>query len=257
MKQLLSSLLRAPTTEQRNYSQGARTIDVGWLLQTDKASFIWGAPRWLSKSEGKTAHAKGVSYCPAVIDFEARFFEIPCPVDVELRFVLEDGKKPAVVITDVTEATIRPNHLRSMLTIINRDEWRHPNRPLIQFITPYLFVTDEPVCMSQLPPFSHYFKTPLPGVMIDGRMPIHIWPRPLMWAFEWHDTTKPLVLERGEPWFYLHFETNDLTRRVRLIEADMTPALSEYLSGLTGVTNYVSRTYSLFRTAEERRPKHF
>ena len=76
-----------------------------------------------------------------------------------------------------------------------------------------------------------------------------------MWAFEWYDMTTPLVIKRGEPWFYLNFETNDITRRVRLIEADMTPALSEYLSGLMGVTNYVSRTYSLFRTAEERRPK--
>jgi hypothetical protein len=228
---------------------------VGWLLQTDKASFIWDAPRKLSRSGGKTTHAKGVSFCPAVIDFEARYFEIPCPVDVELRFVLEDGKRPAVVIAAGSEATIRPKHLSSMLTIVKRDEWRHPNRPLIQFLTPYLFVTDEPVYMSQLSPFGHYFKTPLPGVMICGRMPIHIWPRPLMWAFEWYDTTKPLVLKRGEPWFYLHFETNDPTRRVRVIEADMTPALSEYLSGLTGVTNYVNRTYSLFRIAEERRPK--
>jgi hypothetical protein len=29
-----------PTTEPRNSVVGARTIDVGWLLQTDKASFI-------------------------------------------------------------------------------------------------------------------------------------------------------------------------------------------------------------------------
>ena len=68
--------------------------------------------------------------------------------------------------------------------------------------------------------------------MIDGRMPIHIWPRPLMWAFEWYDTNKPLVLKRGEPWFYLHFETSDPSRRVRMVEAEMTPALGEYLSGL-------------------------
>jgi len=255
MKTILSSLLRVNEPEHNNSITGARTIDVGWLLQTDKASFIWDAPRRLSKPEGKAAHAKGVSYCPAVIDFEARYFEIPCPLDVELRFVLEEGKKPGVALIAGKEATIRPKHLNSMMTVVNREEWRHPNRPLIQFITPYLFVTDEPVYMSQLPPFCHYFKIPLPGVMIDGRMPIHIWPRPLMWAFEWYDTNKPLVLKRGEPWFYLHFETSDPSRRVRMVEVEMTPALGEYLSGLTGVTNYVSRTYSLFRTAEERRPK--
>jgi hypothetical protein len=128
--------------------------------------------------------------------------------------------------------------------------------PAVNLIYYAIFIRNRrAVYMSQLPPFCHNFRTPLPGIMIDGRMPIHIWPRPLMWAFEWHDTNKPLVLKRGEPWFYLHFETNDPTRRVRVIEAEMTPALSEYLSGLTGVTNYVNRTYSLFRVAEERRPK--
>ncbi len=254
MKQLLSSFL--PKHQKLEDSQRARTVDVGWLLQTDKAGFIWDAPRKLSRTEGKITHAKGLSYCPAVVDFEARLFEVPCPVDIQLRFMLDDGKgKPALVNIAGNNGTIRPKYLNQMLAVVGRNEWRHPDRPLIQFITPYLCVTDEPVYMSQLPPFCHYPKTPLPGIMIDGRMPIHIWPRPLMWAFEWYDTTKDLVIRRGEPWFYLLFETNDPTRRVRLIEADMTPALEEYLSGLKGVSNYVSRTYSLFHTAEERRPK--
>ena len=29
---------------------------------------------------------------------------------------------------------------------------------------------------------------------MGGRFPVHIWPRPLSWGFEWHDVTKPLVL---------------------------------------------------------------
>lgn len=37
--------------------------------------------------------------------------------------------------------------------------------------------------------------------MISGRFPIHIWPRHLMWTFEWHDTSQDLVLTRGQPWF--------------------------------------------------------
>ena len=35
----------------------------------------------------------------------------------------------------------------------------------------------------------------------------------------------------------------------------MTPQLREYMQGVASVTNYVSRTYSLFETARSRRPK--
>lgn len=35
----------------------------------------------------------------------------------------------------------------------------------------------------------------------------------------------------------------------------MTPPVRAYLAGMAGVTNYVNRTFSLFRSAEERRPK--
>ena len=67
--------------------------------------------------------------------------------------------------------------------------------------------------------------------------------------------SRDLILRRGEPWFYVRFETEDPSRPVRLIEAEMTPQLKEYVGGLNAVTNYVNRTFSLFSTARERRPK--
>jgi hypothetical protein len=255
MKRIVSFLSKSACPEAAD-SRSGRTADVGWLLDTENAGFIWDSPRKLSRSDGKIHHAKGLTYCPAVVDFEARLFEIPCPIDIELRFKLEDvGDKPSLITIAGDQASIRPKYLKSMLSIIDRKEWRHPNRPIIQFVTPYIFLSDEAVYMNQIPAFCHYPSTPLPGVMIDGRMPIHIWPRPLMWAFEWYDTRKDLVIKRGEPWFYLQFETVDPARRIRLVEAAMTDTLQEYLTGLRGVTNYVNRTFSLFRTAQERRPK--
>jgi hypothetical protein len=77
----------------------------------------------------------------------------------------------------------------------------------------------------------------------------------MMWAFEWYDTSRELSLRRGEPWFYVRFETHDPSRPVRLLEADNTPELKQYLAGLSTVTNYVNRTFSLFETAKARRPK--
>ena len=142
-----------------------------------------------------------------------------------------------------------------LVHLVAPKEWRDPNRPILQLLTPYLFLADEPVYMTQLPPICHYRNPPWPGVLIGGRLPIHIWPRPMMWAFEWYDPKQELILRRGEPWFYVRFETEDPSRPVRLIEAEMTPQLKEYVGGLNAVTNYVNRTFSLFSTARERRPK--
>jgi hypothetical protein len=106
-----------------------------------------------------------------------------------------------------------------------------------------------------MPPFLCYKNPQWPGVVIGGRVPIHIWPRPLSWAFEWYDISKDLMIKRGEPWFYLRFETTDANRHVRLVEADLTPELRTYFAGINGVVNYVNGTYSLFGTAQARRPK--
>ena len=62
------------------------------------------------------------------------------------------------------------------------------------------------VYLSQLAAFAHYRPDPLPGTIFGGRFPISIWPRPLMWAFEWHEPGKDLILKRGEPLFYVQFE---------------------------------------------------
>ncbi len=231
-----------------------RVVDVGWLLQTESAGFIWERPRDISRQDADPTHAKSVAYCPAVLDHEARLWEVPCPFDLQLRFRVDEGK-PVLVNVAGDHSAMRPKHMGQTVTLISPREWRHPKRPIVQIYTPYVFVADEPVYLSQMPPFIHYRDPPLPGVLIGGRIPIHIWPRQLMWAFEWYDTSKELVLERGEPWFYVRFETPDAARQVRLVDAELTPELDTYLKGLSGVANYVKRTYSLFSTAKQRRPR--
>jgi len=203
-----------------------------------------------------TLHAKSVRYCPAVLDHDARLFEVSSPIDLCLRVTLGSEKEPPRLINAAGDkSTIRPKYLGEMVHLIPRKEWRHPDRPILQIFTPYLFVADEPVYMTQFPPFSHFRSSTLPGLMIGGRFPIHIWPRHLMWAFEWYDQKQNLTLQRGEPWFYVRFETQDPSRSVRLVETEITPQLREYITGVRGITNYVNRTFSIFATARSRRPK--
>lgn len=235
-------------------SEARRVIEVGWLLDTDKAGFIWDAPRQYRRGEPAPKHAKAVNYCPAVLDYEARTFEVPCPLDLHLKFRFGQNGEPGLINGAGDMSSIRSKHLGQMVSVVGRKEWRHPDRPIIQIITPYTFIADEPVWMNQMPPFLHYRAEPWPGVLIGGRLPIHIWPRQMMWAFEWIDPTRDLKLSRGEPWFALRFETPDPTRAIRLVEAEDTPEFRAYVKGMAGVTNYVKRTFSLFDTAQSRRP---
>lgn len=232
-----------------------RIVDVGWLLDTDKARFIWPEPRKVKRDDPAPRHAKSASYCPSVVEHEAKLYEITCPIDLHLGFRRDAGGKPALVNLDGANASVRPKHLNSMLALVSEQEWRHPEKPILQLITPYIFLADEPVYMTQLPPIAHYRKEQWPGILLGGRMPIHIWLRPLMWAFEWHDISRPLRLQRGEPWFYARFETFDPTRPVRVFEAERTPEVVDQMRGASAVSNYVSNTYSLFKVAQARRPE--
>jgi hypothetical protein len=248
----LKSLLEPQDAER---TRGPRSVEVGWLINTDKAGFIWDPPRRVMRDDPPPNHAKSVNYCPAVLEHEARLFEVTCPIDATLGFGFAENGEPQLRNLAGDQSAIRSKHLGQMVTVVARREWRHPERPVLQIPAPYIFIADEPVWMTQMPPILHYKGERWPGVLIGGRMPIHLWPRQLMWAFEWFDISKPLVLTRGEPWFYARFETEDPTRPIRLVEAEMTPDLAEHIKGLTSVTNYVNRTFALFKTAEARRPK--
>ena len=46
-----------------------------------------------------------------------------------------------------------------------------------------------------------------------------------------------------------------LTLPTRLVEAAHTPELDAYLEHISGAVNFVNQSFSLFKTAQERRPK--
>ena len=232
----------------------SRVLTVGWTVRFPQAEAIWAPPRPFSRSDPKASSAKSVQVCPAAVDFDRRHLVIPCPVDLTLAFQKNAQGQLTLVDADGEQSAMRPQGRANLLALQPQNEWRHPERPLIQMVAPYVFVADEPCYVVQTPPFLHWFPEPRPGLQMGGRFPIHIWPRPLAWAFEWYDISKPLVLRRGDPWFYVHFETEDPSARVRLVEQEMTEELEKYLGSIVDVSNYVNRTYSLFAEARRLRP---
>ncbi|MEZ5796963.1 MAG: hypothetical protein R3D63_05450 [Paracoccaceae bacterium] len=233
----------------------AGPITVGWFLTTDKGAVMYDPPERVTFRQTNKAHAKSASRCPGVIQLESRYFMVKCPFDIQIGFSRDDKGKPVLVNRAGTSSPIRSNKLAEVLTLVNEAEWRYPDRPTVQLHLPYCFIADEMVYITQLSAFMHYRPDPLPGTIFGGRFPVSVWPRPLMWAFEWHEPQKDIILRRGEPLFYAQFEGMDPSRPVQVVEAEKTPELTAYLEKIGGVVNYVNQTFSLFKAAEAIRPK--
>ena len=234
---------------------GRGPVTVGWCLNETKGGIIYAPPERVRSVDLDRRHAKSASRCPAVINLESRHFLIRCPFDIHVGFDRDEKGRPVLRNLNGAASTIRGNKLGEKLHMVSEAEWRHPGVPTLQLLLPYLFLCDEPVYMSQVAPFMHYSRTPLPGTIFGGRFPINVWPRPLMWAFEWHDPSKPLKISRGDPLFYAAFETLPQDRGIAMVEAQRTPELLEYLDLISGAVNYVNQTFSLFEAAEARRPE--
>ncbi|MCB6178146.1 hypothetical protein LHP98_08380 [Rhodobacter sp. Har01] len=243
------------TIDRPEDGPGSGPILVGWFLAHDKGAVLYDPPERVSFRQTNKAHAKSASRCPGVIQLESRYFAVKCPFDIQVGFQRDDRGKPQLVNRAGAASPIRSTKLGEVLTLVSEAEWRYPDRPTVQLHLPYCFVADELVYITQLSAFLHYRPDPMPGTIFGGRFPVSLWPRPLMWAFEWHEPAKDLILRRGEPLFYCQFEGTDPARPVQMVEAERTPELAAYMDKLSGVVNYVNQTFSLFKAAEAMRPK--
>ena len=230
-------------------------VRVGWLLSETRSGVVYAPPERIRSAEVNRNHAKSASRCPAIINMESRYFMIRVPYDLHLKLVRDDKGKPGLRNMLGEASPVRGSVLQKKLHLTGEAEWRYPDRPTVQVSLPYMFIADEPVIMTQVSAFMHYSKTPLPGTIFGGRFAINNWPRPLMWAFEWHDTSQDLILKRGQPWFYVQFETLPQDRSVSLIEAEHTPELEKFMDHTTAAVNYVNQSFSLFKDAERVRPE--
>lgn len=234
-----------------------KPLKIGWIVDAPKAGFIYFEPERVKTDIAPQQHAKSAARCPAVLDMESRHFLIRCPFDLHIALIKDDKGRTQIRNLAGDDSAIRQNYLAKEIHLVSEKEWRHPSRPMIQINAPYLFVADEPVYLTQAEPFMHFNAKSWPGLVFGGRLPTHIWPRTLMWAFEWFDISKPLKIKRGDPWFYAYFETDDLNRRVKLVEATMTSELCQHTQKMASVTNYVNQTFSLFKEAEKQKNGNF
>jgi hypothetical protein len=230
-----------------------KRIDVGWLFnESADATFVWFEPERFSRNLPMPEVHRSLLRCPAVSDFESRYFVIRCPYDITLRLIESDNEAFGgyeIMNADGLKSPVSEN----ILHLDTQAAWRNPNRPVLQVWCPYRFISDDPVWLSLLPPFLEPMDWP--GIVISARFPIHIWPRVLNWGFEWYKTSEDLVLRRGQPWMYIYFETEKPDSIIRLVKAERTSELTEYFKGLDNTVKYIRHTFSLFDVAKSRRPK--
>lgn len=242
------------TYDRPDEGPGSGPVTVGWFLTEDKGGLLYEPPERLIFRQTNRTHAKSAARCPAVIQMESRYFVVKCPFDLHIGFDRDDKGKAVLINRAGVGSAVRSSKLNQVLTLVNESEWRYPDRPTIQLSLPYCFIADEPLYLTQLGTFAHYRRDSLPGTIFGGRFPISLWPRPLMWAFEWHEPSRDLILKRGEPLFYCQFEAQGPERPVQMVEAEKTPELMAYMDKISGVVNYVNQTFGLFKAAEAIRP---
>ncbi len=231
-------------------------VQIGWMIDTEQSSVVYPAPERFRLQDVRRTHAKSASRCPAMVGLESRYVVVYSPFDLSLEFQRDKDGKPVLRNLLGEKSGVRPSRLRDLIIVTNESEWRFPDRPTIQVKLPYIFMADEPCYISQLPPFFHYKdKDHWPGTLFAGRFPIDVWPRHLMWAFEWHNIKKPLTIKRGEPLFYAYFEFDSPERSFQITEIEKTPEVAEYLKAISGAVNYVNQSFSLFKDARRIRPE--
>ncbi|MEC5152446.1 hypothetical protein [Cryobacterium sp. GrIS_2_6] len=153
------------------------------------------------------------------------------------------------------KSSIRADKLAPLLKVHPREEWRHSDRPLMQMMLNYYFISDDDVDIQYLSPLTTtYFEPALPGLVLQGRWNIRSWVRPVNFVFEWWDTSTPLFIARGAPILNLMFLPGR-GGKVELIEAEETDEVVAMARGVQNVNSYIRNVDSVMPSLLKRRPK--
>ncbi|OAP41396.1 hypothetical protein AU381_05880 [Sinorhizobium glycinis] len=144
----------------------------------------------------------------------------------------------------LSQSSITIEKLRKQFVWSPREQWASHEHPVFQITAPYVFTSETPCYLNQA------FPRELIGRqtgfrLIEGRFPIHNWPRPLSWAVEWLNPDEDIILKRGQPWFDLCFETDDPASSIALRKQEMSDELRKRLLETKDVTSYIRGTSKL------------
>jgi hypothetical protein len=208
------------STQPAALNQEKSTCEVAWALAGETDKLPWSGVQPFTRNLPKSNSAKSVQVCPAAVDFDARYYVANCPLDLKLEYIASsnDQGEPKVLINGNKGSNFG---LDKRITLLSMSQWRNSARPLLSVQTPWVFMSDDPVYINIFPPFMHFATPGLPGLVLNQRASLEQSPLNISWIFEWHEPSKPILIKKGDPWIYVHFEGNDPSRRVRLLQAEL------------------------------------
>jgi hypothetical protein len=166
--------------------------------------------------------------CPALQDYYKNCFLLRSPVNVTINIATQpDGDKFASI------DTYDQKFFDENIMIRYKKGYKYPILHLKFF---YVFYANEPLMIELLSPSMH--KTELQNNInvIYGTYDISKWIRPVEFAFEVIDDTKPIVIKRGDPMYYVRFPT---INKIKLTREEISNDLSRVVNSCAALQNYV------------------
>jgi hypothetical protein len=141
--------------------------------------------------------------CPAFTDYYKNCFLVRAPFDIELEVQKTNEGIKYFNLKNYTQEfcnayIVDRNKENSLFSMISID-WG------------CIFYSEKSVLIEQLPATLHTHEVEfLKNIMlVQGTFDISAWYRPLHYAFEIIDDTKPITIKRGDPLFYVRFVTDE------------------------------------------------
>jgi len=211
--------------ERNNHSRISKDIDI--LYFEPEPAF-----KTFIDERNKTSN---ILKCPAFQDYYKNCFIIRSPLDLIITIKKsKDGFK--YVATDRYDQEFFDAFIKDRI----RDEGNNNNFPMISLLYAYLFYSSESVILEQMSPSMHKNEFLNNTRLICGKFNIGKWIRPLDYAFEIIDDTKPLVIKRGDPLYYIRFLTDKDVNFVKVLHSDdLYKNLMQAVQSSTRVKQYV------------------
>lgn len=214
-------------------------VEVYWTPWTQDRSMARFSPFYLMMQEpspllteiskerlGIPAYMK----CPAFLRACQNSFLIRCPMDINIT-----------INSDRTVSTDRYGQDFFELFIGPRSNQTHEDNPYLMDTFPeYLFYANDSVEMEMLDPIILHGRVSQNVRVIPGKFDISKWIRPIQYAFEVIDSSRPLEFRAGDPLFMVRFKTKD-DLPVKFIRTSQDREMNIVASACVGLKDFRPR----------------
>ena len=182
--------------------------------------------------------------CPSWKHRATRTFLIKCPIDIELvidsqRAGMYSPNLDGEFFQQLTGATFVPG-------------WHTPSRSTVQLSLPkFLFWTKEKnVWVDVRPHPETAIKNNL--IALSAWYNMSNWIRPIGTAFDVVDSSKPIVIKRGDPLYQVSFYSKNLDKGIILTQKEPTEELMNRMEKMSLVKRYVKNISKNFLFKEQK-----